>query len=255
MLFVISNAVFTQQLNDFKFGKYTFYEYDRWGFGLMRSMMSNPGMPFPENHRQSAFSLKIDWKDYVLEKGDRRFYWQNKSVGDAISLLGQAIKDPSVVNRQEGTTLSHLLGFGSWGWNLNEPGRMSVAAGFNINDFILGSYSYERNPQGIPVNGKTREPHGLYYSAGPSVFFDFAITDFLVIQSLATYSFNLFRLVAISDAAEKDKKYPRPNLGQVTVELLTPTKFNFGIDYTWIKDRGANNNKARRLDVILTYRF
>lgn len=254
LLCLMSITGFSQQLKDFGYGKYDFYEYDRWGFGLMLSSMANPGMPYAENHRKSAVSLKIDWKDYYIDKGDRRFYWQNKSIGDLFSLLSAAIKDGSNIERKEETVLSHLIGFASWGWNLNNPGRTSIAAGFNINDFILGSYSYERTAQGIPVNGKTREPHGLYYGVGPSVFFDYAITDRLVIQSLGTFSYNVFRLVAVSDA-EKDKSYPRPHLAQISVELLSSAKINAGLDYTWIMDRGENNNKARRFDLILTYRF
>ncbi|HMM12790.1 MAG TPA: hypothetical protein PKE03_11910 [Bacteroidales bacterium] len=244
-----------QQLSDFRYGKYDYYDYDRWGFGLMLSKMANPGVPFPKEHSKSYISLKIDWKNYHLGKGERRFYWQNKSIGDLFSLLELAVQDGSNINRKEETTLSHFIGFASWGWNINKAGKSSIAAGFNINDFILGSYSYERTAQGLPVNGKTREPHGLYYGIGPSVFYDYALSEGLIIQSLATFSFNAFRLAAVSDAAEKDKDYPKPHLGQISVELLSAAKINAGIDYTWIMDRGANHNKARRFDLILSYRF
>ncbi len=254
LMCLLSFQARSQQLEDFRYGKYDYYDYDRWGFGLMLSNMANPGMPYPEEHRKSAISFKIDWKNYHLGKGDRRFYWQNKSIGDLFSLLGAVVKDGSNAMRKEETTLSHLIGFASWGWNVSNPGRMSIAPGFNINDFVLGSYSYERTPQGVPVNGKTLEPHGLYYGIGPSIFFDYAISDRFVIQSLSTFSFNAFRLVAVSDAV-KDKAYPRPNLAQISVEVLSSAKINAGIDYTWIMDRGANNNKARRFDVILSYRF
>jgi hypothetical protein len=256
LLFIcfISFQVNGQQLEDFRFGKYDFYDYDRWGFGLMLSHMSNPGMPYPEQHRRSAASLKIDWKNYYLGKGERRFYWQNKSIGDLFSLLSSAIKDGSNIMRKEETVLSHFIGFASWGWNVNNPGRMSIAPGFNINDFILGSYTYERTAQGQLVNGKTPEPHGLYYAIGPSLFIDYAISKSFVIQSLTTFSYNVFRLVAVSDAI-KNKDYPRPHLVQISTEVLSSSKINAGIDYTWIMDRGANNNKARRFDIILTYRF
>jgi hypothetical protein len=255
-LLLLVHEVGAQELADFKYGKKTkqFYGNSHFDFGLLVTNMSNPGAPYPESHRKTGISFKISSKRYSLEKGKRRFYWQNKSVGDAFSLLGAVMKDASNTKRKEESILSHLLGFGSWGWNIKKPTRTSAAIGFNVNDFMIGSHNFERDNLGQLINGKTIEPQGLYYGLGPSFFYDFAITDKLVLQTLTTYTVGVYRLVSVSDAVKNDQ-YQKPHLAHLAVELLTSKGFNIGVDYTRVIDMGTNNNKTTRVDLVLGYRF
>ncbi|MBN8664599.1 MAG: hypothetical protein J0L83_08505 [Chitinophagales bacterium] len=256
-LFFLVQESSAQQLADFKYGtkkKKDFYGGSHFDIGLLVTNLSNPGAPYPASHQKTAISFKISSKRYNLEKGRKRFYWQNKSVGDMFSLLGAVLKDASNVQRKEESTLSHLLGFGSWGWNIKKPTRSSAAIGFNVNDFVIGSHNFERNNLGQLINGKTIEPQGLYYGVGPSFFYDYAISDKLVLQTLTTYTVGVYRLVSVSDAVKNDQ-YQKPHLAHLSLELLTSQGFNVGIDYTRVIDMGTNNNKTTRLDLVLGYRF
>jgi hypothetical protein len=255
-LFLLNVQASAQQLADFRYGKKkkACYGDRHFNLSLLVTNMSNPGAPYPEAHQKTGISFKIASKNYHLEKGRKRFYWQNKSVGDAFSLLGTVMKDASNAKRKEESILSHLLGFGSWGWNIKKPTRTSAAIGFNVNDFMIGSHNFERTSLGQLINGKTIEPQGLYYGVGPSLFYDFAITDKLVLQTLTTYTVGVYRLVSVSDAVKNDQ-YKKPHLAHISLELLTSKGFNIGVDYTRVIDMGTHNNKTTRLDLVLGYQF
>ncbi|HCT23721.1 MAG TPA: hypothetical protein DIW54_10495 [Chitinophagaceae bacterium] len=256
-LFFLVQESSAQQLADFKYGtkkKKQFYGNSHFDFGLLVTNMSNPGAPYPEGHQKTAISFKILSKRYNLEKGKKRFYWQNKSVGDMFSLMGAVLQDASNAKRKEGSTLSHLLGFGSWGWNIKKPTRSSAAIGFNVNDFVIGSHNFERTPTGQLVNGKTIEPQGLYYGVGPSFFYDYAISDKLVLQTLTTYTVGVYRLVSVSGAVKNDQ-YQKPQLAHVSLDLLSSMGFRVGVDYTRVIDMGIYKNKTTRLDLVLGYLF
>lgn len=243
----------TQSFIDFDKQKRPFYDEPHFGFSLSYTMMSNPDAPYPEAHRQNGPTLQLYYKKYNLDKGDTRMFWQNKILGDLLFLLGKKIATDKGVTREEGSVLSDLIGSTSWGWNLNESNRISTALGFNLNDYIIGATYFERF-NGEPVNGSTKEPQGYYWATGPSLFVDYVISNQLVLQTFASYSFSLFKAVSVSDAAN-DKSYPKPHFVHLNVELQSSIRLYGGLDYTWLINRGDLPNKTRRLDIILGFRF
>ncbi len=229
--------------------------YDEFHFGVVPvfTIMSNPEAPYAESHRVAAITMQIYYKKYNLDKGDTRMFWQNRSIGDLLSLLVREIRTNEGVDREEGSVLSDLIGSTSWGWNVNEGKRLSLAAGFNLNDYIIGA-TYAERLNGEPVNLSTGEPQGYYWTTGPSLFADFVLTDQLVLQTFASYSISMFRLVSVSNAVE-DKSYPKPHFVHLHAELQTTLRLFAGVDYTWLVNRGDLPNQTRRLDFFVGYRF
>jgi hypothetical protein len=100
-----------QSLSEYKVGKEEFFDNGHWGFALSFSNMSNAVAPNPSSHSVSALSMKIDFKKYRFGSGKRRFYFQNKTIGDLLTLLGNRDK-----GRGENSALTTgLIGWSSWG--------------------------------------------------------------------------------------------------------------------------------------------
>lgn len=249
-----------QSLYDFRNGRFPFYEdytvdgvLPHWGFALSYAALSNPAAAFSGNHHKTGVSLVVDYKKYHVNALKTRMYFRNNSLGDLLLFLGRQVLPNSGSERPEGSILTNLFGWTSWGLNLagNEIG--SLGTGFNINDFIAGSTTVERI-QGGPDKKQLHEPQGYYWAAGPSVFLDFAITDNIVVQTFGSYSLPLFRAASLN-GAEPRNSYPKPHFARVNLEILTLYKLFAGVDYTWMINRGNTPNKTQRLDVFIGYRL
>ncbi len=253
IMLLSSENLVGQSFDGFDMQKNSYYDEPHFGASLSYTFMSNPEAPYSEEHRKSGFTMRVFYKKYNLGKGDTRMFWQNKSLGDLLNLLVQQIQTNTGVAREENSVLSDLIGSTSWGWNIIDKDRMSGALGFNLNDYIIGATYFERQ-NGEPVNGTTGEPQGYYWGTGPSVFFDYVISNHLVLQSFASYSLSMFRLVSVSDAI-KDNSYPKPHFAHINLELQTTFMLYGGVDYSWLINRGDLPNQTRRFDVFVGLRF
>lgn len=244
-----------QSLSDFSISKNPYYENTHWGFTLSFSNLSNSEAPNPSSHRVSGVTMKIDYRKYGLGKGGKRMFFQNKTIGDAIFILGSEIISGKGAERSETSTITTgLIGWTSWGWNLTDAAKSSLAVGFNLNDYLIGSTYIYTDALGQPQTPITTEPQGYYWAGGPSVFFDYQISEKLNLQSFASYSLAFWRPVSLSYAQE-DKSYPKPHLVQVNLELHTPFHLYGGIDFTTLVNRGDLPNSTKRLDILIGYQF
>ncbi|MBL7873092.1 MAG: hypothetical protein JNM78_15855 [Cyclobacteriaceae bacterium] len=244
-----------QTLDDFNVGKNEYYGNGHWGLALSFSSLSNSAAPNPSSHRVTGFTLKIDYKKYNLGKGGKRMFFQNKTIGDMIFILGSEITSGKGAERAENSALSTgLIGWTSWGWNVLANGKSSVAIGFNLNDYILGSTYVYTDAQGQKLSPITTEPQGYYWGGGPSLFFDYQISEKLNLQSFASYSFSFWRPVSL-DYATKDNSYEKPHFMEFNVELQTKFQVYGGVDFTTLINRGDLPNRTKRFDIIVGYRF
>lgn len=254
--FVFSLSLSAQSLESFKNGKDEFYDgFGHWGFSLSISNLSNPAAPNPDAHSMTGLTLKIDYKKYSFEKGSRHMFFQNKTIGDLLFILGSEISSGKGAERSESSTISTgLIGWTSWGWNLVGKEKASVALGFNLNDYIIGSTYIYSDSQGQLQSPLTTEPQGYYWGGGPSLFFDYAISEKLVLQTFAAYSLAFWRPVSLSYAQE-DKSYPKPNFLHLNAEIQTSFHLYGGVDFTSLINRGDLPNDTKRVDIIIGYRF
>jgi hypothetical protein len=246
---------FAQSLADFSVGKNEYYGNGHWGFALSISSLSNSAAPNPSVHSITGLALKVDYKKYNLEKGGKRMFFQNKTIGDALFILGSEITSGKGAERGENSTITTgLIGWTSWGWNIVAKDKATVALGFNLNDYIIGSTYVYTNAQGQKQTPITTEPQGYYWAGGPSLFFDYQISENLNLQTFAAYSLSFWRAVSLS-YAEKDNSYAKPHFLEFNAELQTKFHLYGGIDFTTLINRGDLPNSTKRFDVIVGYRF
>jgi hypothetical protein len=254
MLF-LNNISSAQSLGDFSVGKNEYYGNGHWGFALGFTSLSNSAAPNPSAHSMSGFALKIDYKKYNFEKGGKRMFYQNKIIGDMIFILGSEIKSGKGAERAENSALgTGFIGWTSWGWNIVVKDKAALALGFNLNDYIIGSTYVYTNAQGQKQSPITTEPQGYYWAGGPSLFFDYQISENLNLQSFASYSLSFWRAVSLS-YAQKDNSYEKPHFLEFNAELQTKFHLYGGIDFTTLINRGDLPNSTKRFDIFVGYRF
>ncbi|MFN3841546.1 MAG: hypothetical protein ACK4RF_12645 [Cyclobacteriaceae bacterium] len=261
LFFMMKGSATGQSLQEFKNGKEPFYkekgsigDHGTWGFALSFSNLSNPVAPNSNAHNITKLSMRMDYKRYRNEKGKPRMFYQNKSLGDVFVILGSELKNHTGVDQKEGSTISTFIGWTSWGWNMLAKDRAMIAMGFNINDYIVGTRYYYRDVNGGIISQETKEPQGLYYGIGPSVFFDYAISEKVILQTLTSYTATFWRPVSLSYATV-DKSYPKPHFLHLNAELQTSFKLFVGFDVAVLLNRGDLPNDTRRIDLLIGYRF
>jgi hypothetical protein len=129
-----------------------------------------------------------------------------------------------------------------------------LAFGFNLNDYIIGSTYIYTDAQGVKQTPITTEPQGYYWGGGPSLFFDYALSEKLVLQTFAAYSLAFWGPVSLSYAQE-DKSYPKPHFLHLNAEIQTSFHLYGGVDFTSLINRGDLPNDTKRIDFIVGYRF
>ncbi|MCK6616667.1 MAG: hypothetical protein L6Q51_03395 [Cyclobacteriaceae bacterium] len=259
--FMLTYTVIGQSLQEFKNGKEPFYkekggigDHGTWGFALSVSNLSNPAAPNSNAHNITKLSMRMDYKRYRKEKGKSRMFYQNKSLGDVFTILGSELSSNTGVDQKEGSTISTFIGWSSWGWNVLVKEKAMVAMGFNINDYVVGTRYYYRDINGGIISQESKEPQGLYYGSGLSVFFDYALSEKVILQTLTSYTASFWRPVSLSYATV-DSSYPKPHFLHFNAELQTSFKLFVGFDFTMLINRGDLPNDTRRLDILLGYRF
>ena len=167
---LIGTSLSAQNLMNFQWFNKDYSDDLYLGFTLSHLSLTNEDAPNPDNHNISGFVFEIQLKKVNYEKGEPSRYFRNKLLGDVVSYYSRFGRD-GIYQKESSSLSTGLLGWWSWVWNINKPGRFSVAAGFNLNDFSVTS-SYVKNDS-LPYNRITNqvryEPQGYYYSAGPSL--------------------------------------------------------------------------------------
>lgn len=253
---LISNQLsIGQSLDDYSTGKDAYYGNGHWGFSLSGSNLSNSKAPNPSSHQVSGLTMKIDFRRYHLDHGGKRLFFQNKTIGDMLFILGKEIRKGTGAERAENSTLgTGLIGWTSWGWNVMSKPKSAFAVGFNLNDYIVGSTYIYTDGNGQPLSPVTLEPQGYYWAGGPSFFFDYQISDDLSLQSFVSYSLAFWRPVSL-DYATVDNAYAKPHFGQLNVELHTRFHLYGGLDYVTLVNRGDLPNSTKRFDILIGYQF
>ena len=216
-------------------------------------MLANPDAPHPELHNLKGFSGKIDMNRFGFEKGDMQYSFEYKLLADIATILHNQINgDGSAYYRQVGSSISNgILGWHSWGWNVVSTNNFTIAPGFNLNDYFYGkTYVSDTTSNGVV----SPEPQGYYFSAGPTLFSNVYINDYLILHTKASYSFSYWRAVSL-EYAVVDDNYPKSHFGSLNLELITKWGLFVGFDYNWVINRGNLPDKTSRKDFLLGFRF
>lgn len=226
------------------------------GFNPMWTMLKNKQAPYPERHNLNGLSFDFTYKVVRTNKGELRFNYNNKALGDLVYLYIQTKKaknNENYVKANENTTLSNLIGFFDFTWNLTGADkRWQVSLGFNANDYAYGGM-YTVDSLGGSL--KTMDPQGWYWAAGPQASLQVILSKAFLMEMSGGYSFSYWHPINLSYAHLPSKSYPMPHFGQLKVEMQSKWGVFASGHYNWIHNRGPIPSAGTRFDLILGFRF
>ncbi len=222
---------------------------------ISRSKLTNLAAPYSENHTINGFTGTIDLKKVTFKKGQKRFFYEHKLIGDLFMLSREILfKNHNAIYRQESSNLScGILGWAAWTWNINTPKKNSLAIGFNLHDYFLTS-TYVVDSSSSGGKRKSLEPQGYWFTAGPKLVYNRSISKHFILEAATSYSISYWRVVSLSYATVDDN-YPKPHFGQARLEVLSSIGFFAGFDYNWVINRGDLPNSTKRFDALFGFRF
>jgi hypothetical protein len=234
--------------------------YGNQGYcGVMFSMNTtgNPVVVNAAGHRQSDAFGEVNFKRHDFDLLGFRYDVDAKVYFDIIHIFVDVSNASwETFYRREGTGFSTgLTGWHSFGWNAFVSDRLCIAPGFNHNDYFYGvSVRDEADLGRTNPSLTTPEPQGYYFAAGPVVFADVLINQYLLLHFKGNYSFSYWKADDLT-YADKDPSYPLPHFYGFTTELTTPWGVFFEVDHQQIINKGNIPNRGRRTDFNLGFKF
>jgi hypothetical protein len=222
------------------------------GFNPTFSMLRNKVAPYPERHRVNALSFDFNYKSIDTDRGGIRLNFNNKGIGDLVSLLRSVVNGDKDIYVEETTYLGSLLAQIDLDLNVNRPnGRIQYSIGVSHTDYLYaGRYTLDS------LNGQfTLNPQGWYLTAGPHVMINALLSDFLLAELSGGYGFTYARPISVDDAYQPDAYYPDPGFGNVKLELQSKWGVYACGHYSWIRNTGPTPSAGKRLDLFIGFRF
>lgn len=243
-----------QSISDFTYLNGDYEDELLIGLAFSNTFGSNNDAPNAEAHKLKGYSWEVNMRKVRLGTGEVSWRWQHKLLGDMTILVRDIFKDNSNYYRKENSGLtSGYLGWWNWTWNLHKPQKHLISAGFNLHDYFLtSSYHVDSLPENDDLI--SLEPQGYYFSAGPSLAAQYQVSDWLLMETVASYSLSYWRAVSLTYALE-DNDYPKPHWGQLNLGLISKWGFYADMNYNWVINRGDLPNNTKRFDILLGFRF
>lgn len=188
----------------------------------------------------NGFTVNASVAEVDVEKGEMSLYWENAWLGDLIWKIAHYNKPTE--NTQVFT--SGLLGWFQAYYNVISEDRFILAPGISVGDYILGDNT-----------AYTLEPNGYYLHIGPGVKSSYLLSDALWLDGFLNIDFGA--AVKHRDDPNRYERvvgYPRPIFVNLTVNLVTTSRFFAGVRINQLVDRGDNKRSATRLDFNLGFR-
>ena len=222
------------------------------GFNPTFTMLRNKVAPYPERHKVNALSFDFNYKSVDTDRGGIRLNFNNKGIGDLVSLTRSVAKGEKDSYVEETTYLGTLIGQIDLDINVNKPdGRVQYSIGVSHTDYIYaGRYTLDS------LNGQfTLNPQGWYLTVGPHLMINAVLSDFLQAELSGGYGFTYARPINVEDAYQPNAFYPDPDFANVKLELQSKWGFYACGHYSWINNRGPIPSSGKRLDLFLGFRF
>ena len=245
----------SQTLDDFEFMGEYYADELYLGFAVSSSHVTNNEAPYPEHHKLDGISGELTMRYMRAEKGEISWRWQHKLIGDMTIFMTEVAKgNTHLVERGENTGFScGLLGWWNWTMNVHEPKKYMISVGANFHDYFLGS-TYQVDSLPASSDRVSLEPQGYYFAIGPTIYGQYVLNKYVVLEAGVSYSIPFWRAVSL-DYAIVDNDYPNPHFGQINIEAISKWGLYAGINYNWLINRGDLPNNVKRLDLTFGFRF
>jgi hypothetical protein len=252
-------AIQAQGLSDFKYLGDPAFDELYIGVSGSYAHVTNTAAYHPELHDLQGWTGKIDVTKLTYEQWKVKYKFQHRLFADLWLIVDNQINgNGSYFYRQISSGITTgILGWHSWGLNLTNFNKLSIAIGMNLNDYFYGkTYSLDTSNSKVVSTQMliSPEPQGYYFTAGPSLFIDYTLNKYLLIQSLATYSVSYWKAVGLTYGIN-DPTYPKPHFVGLYTELVTPWGLFVSYDYNFVVNRGNNPDKTKRRDLNIGFRF
>lgn len=223
-----------------------------FGFNPTFSMLRNKVAPYPERHKVNALSFDFNYKSINTDRGGIRFNFNNKSIGDLVSLLRSVTKGEKDIYVEETTYLGSLLAQIDLDVNINKSsGKIQYSIGVSHTDYLYaGRYTVDSLKGQFTLN-----PQGWYLTAGPHFMINAVLSDFLLAELSGGYGFTYARPISMSDAYQPNVYYSNPDFGNVKLELQSKWGVYACGHFNWITNKGPIPSAGKRLDLFIGFRF
>lgn len=131
--------------------------------------------------------------------------------------------------------------------------RIQVALGFNLSDLVTGSTFVLQDSLGNDYR-ETPAPHGWYIGSGPSIFIDFLINPFLLLEVQYDYTFHFTNPVALTYGIDSPNQN-MPHQSYLSVNLMTSFGLYAGVDYSLMLDQNPAPFNHRKIDWLMGFKF
>jgi hypothetical protein len=189
----------------------------------------------------------------AFEKGDWRYYFENPTLGDLFWMIGH---DKKTSNSTEKGVLSFGSGFLGWHqiyWNVVAQDKLLVSPGISLGDYIFGT----QRPQSTDnSSGKTLDPAGYYFHAGPAIMVTKLLTETLWVNAYTRYDLTTRAGKLDAGTYVETPGYKKPHFFALGASVQHGKSHLCGaINYTHMIDRGGNKDAASRIDVTIGFMF
>ncbi len=203
-------------------------------------------------HNYNGWIFEIGYKTISFDKFKTSYDLTYKLIPEIFVPLNREINGKGAgLNRDESSSITTgLFGWHSLNWNIVSKQKFCLASGFNLNDFFFGVSARDS------VNGGliTKEPHGWYWAAGPSIKIHYLINNAFILHSRFDYSLSYFKPFGISYGID-DPSDKKPNWYVFNTTLVSKWGAFLGIEYFGILYNGKYPNNTRRIDAHLGFNF
>lgn len=236
-----------------------YHSQTKSGYGIFgfKADFYNPSLVYSlDQHLGPFYSVGFDYEGFSFDREGSRFSLRSKMIGDLVWLAVKEFK--SISNNSSSQMLSSdALGLSSlfwikYGWSVVQKDKINIGFGFNTSDYL---YSCEhRDKNGQELSPLITEPSGWWFALGANNFIDYQINDNFSLHSLISYDISLARFAQVQTQTKIDG-YKNPFWLNYYFILQHSSGAYLMADLTKIIDRGPQNDKTKRFDIGLGYRF
>lgn len=253
ILFICEATFSLAQIQNFKYLGEDYWDYELYiGAAIRNINFEVPNAPNPSAHKGSAWTGDFQlYRSAPSVPGKMRYMLRNKVLGEIFLSFGDNFDE---IYRDEGSTFSHfLMGSNSFAWNLLSHNRLQVALGFNLSDLVTGSTLVLQDSLGNDYR-ETPAPHGWYIGSGPSIFIDFLISPFLLLEVQYDYTFHFNNPVPLTYGIDSPNQ-KMPHQSFLSVNLMTSFGLYAGVDYSLMLDQNPAQFNHRKIDWLMGFKF
>lgn len=253
LAFICQASIGLAQIQDFQYLGEDYWDHELYlGAAVRHVSIEVPNAPNPSAHKASAWTADFQlYRTAPSIPGKMRYMLRNKILGEIFLGFGESFRD---IYRDEGSTFSHFfIGANSFAWNLLGHDRLQLAVGFNLTDLVTGSTFVLQDSLGNDYR-ETPAPHGWYIGSGPSLFVDFLINKYLLLELQYDYTFHFTNPVPLTYGVE-DPNQKMPHQSFLSMNLMTSFGFYTGIDYSLLLDQNLAAMNHRKLDWIIGFKI